>query len=206
MSTSAPSVGGDLAVIGIRVGVMEIPGAQHTAVEHHRAAEHQALLGTVVLVRRVNCARLRANQQGDEQSRPVYGQDPGADSGQSRVGPPGIGCPLRVARGLSRRGEDALAHVRGRFERRSTQCHRCRSVVQAGHLRSLVRRQRREASLEVRPLVGIERADRIGQDEILELVGDHTACSNRSRIVAKPVRMRVFTVPSGTPNRVASSL
>ena len=118
----------------------------------------------------------------------------------------GVGRPHGVGRGLARRGEQALARVRGGLQRRNAQRHRRCGVVQTGDLRSLFRRQRLETSLQLHPLVRVERADRIGQDQGLELVGDHMTCSRWSRIAARPVRMRVFTVPSGTPNRVASSL
>ena len=49
---------GDLAVIGILVCVMEIPRAQHAAADHHRSADHEALFRSVVLVRRIDGARL----------------------------------------------------------------------------------------------------------------------------------------------------
>ena len=60
--------------------------------------------------------------------------------------------------------------------------------------------QRIETGLQFHPLVRVERADRIGEDEGPELVRDHMACSRRPRIAARPVAIRVFTVPSGTPN------
>ena len=118
----------------------------------------------------------------------------------------GAGRPHGVGRGLAHRGEQALARVRGGLRQRNPQCHRRCGVVQTGDLRLLFRRQRVEMSLQLQPLVRVERTDRIGQDQGLELVGDHMACSRWSRSAARPVRMRVFTVPSGTPNRVASSL
>ena len=160
----------------------------------------------MVFVRRVDGTRLGANHQRDERTRLVHGQDSGADPRHAGVDRRRVGRPHGVERGLSRCGEHALAHVRRRFQRRNGQRHRGHSVVQAGDLRCLLRRQRVETSLESRPLVRVERADGIGKDEGFELVGDHMTSSSRPRIVARPARMRVFTVPSGTPNRAANSV
>ena len=51
----------------------------------------------------------------------------------------------------------------------------------------------------------VERADRIGKSQSLNVVRDHTACSSLFRMAIMPARIRVLTVPSGSPKRCASS-
>ena len=73
-------------------------------------------------------------------------------------------------------------------------------------LRTQARRQGGHAGFEVAALVRVERADRVGKCQSLEVVRDHTACSSFFRMASMPARIRVFTVPSGSSKRCASSL
>jgi hypothetical protein len=72
-------------------------------------------------------------------------------------------------------------------------------------VRALVGRQHRHARFEREAVVLVERANRVGECQRFEIVRDHAVCSRRPRRLRRPLRMRVFTVPSGTPNRAASS-
>ena len=72
-------------------------------------------------------------------------------------------------------------------------------------MRALIGREHRDAGFERETVVVVERANRVGERQRFEIVRDHAVCSRRPRRLMRPLRMRVFTVPSGTPNRAASS-
>ena len=56
----------------------------------------------------------------------------------------------------------------------------------------MVGRERGDARLESEAILGIERADRVGEGERFEVVGDHAVCSRRTRRLTKPCRARTW--------------
>ena len=59
--------------------------------------------------------------------------------------------------------------------------------------------------LEHLALVVVERVERVGAGQPVQLVG-HAVTPSASRILIKPSRIRVFTVPSGTLSNSATSV
>ncbi len=161
---------GDLAVIGILVSVMEIPGAQHAAVDHHRPADREALFRSVVLVQRIDSAGLGANDQRDEQSHFVHGQDPGTNAGRSGCSSRRVGGPYGVDKGVRAASKQTLTRARGG----GSEGGRLNAAAVAASYRRAtsmhLQRQRVEIGLQLH-LLHHQHADRISQDESLELVG-----------------------------------
>lgn len=69
--------------------------------------------------------------------------------------------------------------------------------------------------LDLVALIGIDRVQRERAEKLAEFVGvqsfvhccsPRSTATKRSRILASPARIRLFTVPSGTPRIMATSL
>ncbi len=186
--------------------MVEIARVQLAAVDDNRPADHVALFGRVVRMRGVDGAGLGADEERGQFARPVEGQYLGLHAGQAGLHPVRIAARYGVAPGRARGGEDALAQRRRRLHQLDIGNHGRRGrVVEPGHLRPQLDREPGHASGQLGLLLGVERADGVGERQCFHFVGHQATHCRRPRMAIRPVRILVFTVPNGTPKREASS-
>ncbi len=117
-----------------------------------------------------------------------------------------------LGRPFLERSGDALPHALGSL--RATPGHPRRDLEMAGQLRPTARALG-EVMIDDATLVVVDRVERVGTQELLdvghrqlEIAHRRTSTSDPSskpRIFLSPVRIRLFTVPSGSPRIFATS-